>query len=282
MNQARLPFTFTSSIRHSLVVIEFQQSSSPCCLLCCFYWGVVIGALWVAYTVLCWSPSSCQGGWSPPWGAGPGDTGLFQAVSRSPCPLVLPGLAAYSRHPLSVAHASVLTRKLPAGSSSIPRQSSVRYGCSVTERWQNIPSSHLPYLSFLRNLYPSIALPQTCQLLYLVSMIPARSQTASAHRPFNSSNSLNSSFECFEVKKSYRDPIMVCPENKAAPLIYLVVGYLWWLKNPPKCINFQIGLPRKADVRLQLLFLSCENQLMWLMLDFKACVMFMGGESSCF
>lgn len=103
--QSGIPWLWWSCSRASSLLFALLLSSGSC--------RCSLGGLWVAYTVLCWSPSSCQGGWSPAWGPGPGDTRLFPAVCRSPCPLVLPGLAAYSRHPLSVTHTSVLTHKLP-------------------------------------------------------------------------------------------------------------------------------------------------------------------------
>lgn len=240
-------------------------------------------------SVLSWRPLGCLHGavlvtqQLPGWLKPPMRSRAWwhKAVSsRSPCPLVLLCLAAHRRHPLQCDPQFSSYLWAPNWLITHPQAKLCHSSCSATERSPPICSCPLPVLP--KGPVSLHCLTPTCQLLYLASVIPAGSQTASAHGPFNSSNSLNPSFECFKVKKSCRDPVKICWENKAAPLVHLAVGYLWWLKSPPKCINFQIGLPGKADVRLQLLFLSWENQLTWLMLDFKACVMFIDGESSCF
>lgn len=171
MSQARLPFTFTSSLSHSLGVTEFQQSSSPLLLLSgsCHQWS--LGGLWVACMVLCGSPSSCQGGWSPPWGAGPGDTRLFplealvhlscfvwQLIGDTPCSD--PQFSSYLWAP-----SWLITH---------PQAKLCHSSCSATERPTPIYSCPLPVLP--KGPVSLHCLTPTCQLLYLASDIPAGSQ----------------------------------------------------------------------------------------------------------
>jgi len=158
---------------------EVQQSSSPCCLLGCFCLEVVMNALQelLGLLVLC-----CVGP--------PADIRVAE-VYREDQGLQIQGYFWLSVGGLlfflvwwptadthySVTHTGlllVLTCKLPAGLSSVPRQSSMHFSCSHT--WRATLSSHLPHFSFLNSLYHSIAALQTCQLSYLVSVIPTRSQ----------------------------------------------------------------------------------------------------------
>lgn len=136
MNKARLPFTLTSQINHSLAVLEFQQSSFslfPLLLL----WGSchhhALGGLWVAYMVLCWSCPSCQGGWSPHEEQGLVTQGCCQLSVETLVHLFCLVWQLVADTSCSVSHTSVLSCKLSAGSSSIPRQSSVHSSCSAVE-----------------------------------------------------------------------------------------------------------------------------------------------------
>jgi len=53
----------------------------------------------------------------------------------------------------------ILTHKISFGSSSTSRQSSMHSSCCCT--WRSTSPAHLPILSFLKDLYPSIAILQS-------------------------------------------------------------------------------------------------------------------------